>query len=127
MARNPGIRGAVKSRRSRLPVTADRSGRAQSRRRTAARVYCTAELKIPRQSPALIVPASGIIFDQNRMQVTVIENGVAHLRKIAITADYGTEVEVSDGVKQGDQAVLSPPVDLEGGSKVQIRITDAAH
>ncbi len=73
------------------------------------------------------MPASGIIFDQNRMQVTVIENGVAHLRKIAITADYGTEVEVSDGVKQGDQAVLSPPVDLEGGSKVQIRITDAAH
>ena len=90
-------------------------------------VYCTAELKIPRQSPALIVPASEIISDQKGMQVAVIENGVAHLRKIAITADYGTEVEVSDGVKQGDQVVLTPPVDLEDGGKVQIRITDAAH
>jgi hypothetical protein len=30
---------------------------------------------------------------------------------------------VSDGVKQGDQVVLSPPVDLEEGSKVQIRAT----
>jgi hypothetical protein len=36
------------------------------------------------------------------------------------------EVEVSDGVKQGDQVVLSPPVDLEDGSKVQIRATPTA-
>src|ERR1700730_14444885 len=43
-------------------------------------VYCTVDLKIPRQSPALIVPASAIIFDQNGMQVAVAENGVAHLR-----------------------------------------------
>jgi multidrug efflux pump subunit AcrA (membrane-fusion protein) len=27
-------------------------------------VYCTVELKIPRNSPALIVPASAIIFNQ---------------------------------------------------------------
>lgn len=32
-------------------------------------VYCTVELKIPRQSPALIVPASAMIFNQNGMQV----------------------------------------------------------
>src|ERR1700752_4195887 len=62
-------------------------------------VYCTVELKIPRQSPALIVPASAIIFNQNGMQVVVVENGVAHLHKISITTDYGTEVQVSEGVK----------------------------
>ena len=28
---------------------------------------------------------------------------------------------MSDGVKQGDQVVLTPPVDLEDGSKVEIR------
>jgi RND family efflux transporter MFP subunit len=89
-------------------------------------VYCTVELKIPRPAPALIVPASAIIFNQNGMQVAVAEDGVAHLRKIAITADYGTEVEVSEGVKQGDNVVLTPPVDLEDGSKVQIRATPTA-
>jgi RND family efflux transporter MFP subunit len=83
-------------------------------------VYCTVELKIPRQSPALIVPASGIIFNQNGMQVAVVENGVAHLQKIAITTDYGTEVEVNAGVKDGDQVVLQPPVNLADGDKVQI-------
>jgi hypothetical protein len=54
------------------------------------------------------------------MQVAVVENGVAHLRKIAITTDYGTEVEVSEGVKAGDQAILQPPVNLADGDKVQI-------
>jgi RND family efflux transporter MFP subunit len=83
-------------------------------------VYCTVELKIPRQSPALIVPASAIIFDQNGMQVAVVEDGLAHLHKIAITADYGTEVEVNAGVKNGDQVILQPPVNLADGDKVQI-------
>src|SRR5712671_3385363 len=83
-------------------------------------VYCTVELKIPRKSPALIVPASTIIFNQNGMQVAVVENGVAHLHKIAITTDYGTEVEVSEGVKAGDQVILQPPVNLADGDKMQI-------
>jgi RND family efflux transporter MFP subunit len=83
-------------------------------------VYCTVQLKIPRQAPALIVPASAIIFNQNGMQVAVVENGVAHLRKIAITADYGAEVEVNAGVTDGDQVILQPPVNLAGGDKVQI-------
>jgi hypothetical protein len=38
-------------------------------------------------------------------------------RKITEIRDLGTEVEVTDGVKQGDQVVLTPPVDLEDGSK----------
>jgi hypothetical protein len=56
----------------------------------------------------------------------VVENGVAHSRKITEIRDLGAEVEISDGVKQGDQVVLTPPVDLEDGSKVQIRATSTA-
>ena len=83
-------------------------------------VYCTVELEIPRKSPALIVPASAIIFNQNGMQVAVVENGIVHLRKIAITTDFGTEVQVSEGVKDGDKVILQPPVNLADGDKVQI-------
>lgn len=82
-------------------------------------VYCTVELKIPRQSPGLMIPASAIIFNRNGMQVAVAEDGVVRLRNIAITTDYGTEVEVSEGVKEGDKVVLQPPVNLADGDKVQ--------
>jgi RND family efflux transporter MFP subunit len=81
-------------------------------------VYCTVELKIPRTSPALVVPASALIFNQNGMQVAVVENGIVHLHKIAITTDYGTEVELNEGVKAGDQVILQPPVNLADGDKV---------
>ena len=66
------------------------------------------------------MPASAIIFNQNGMQVAVAEDGAARLRKIAITADYGTEVEVNSGVKNGDQVILQRPVSLADGDKVQI-------
>jgi RND family efflux transporter MFP subunit len=83
-------------------------------------VYCTVELKIPRQAPALIVPASAIIFNQDGMQVAVVENGIVHLHKIAITTDYGTEVEINDGIKAGDKVILQPPVNLADGNQVKI-------
>lgn len=83
-------------------------------------IYCTVDLEVPRKSPALVVPASAIIFNQDGMQVAVVEDGVAHLHKIAITTDYGTEVEVNQGVKDGDKVILQPPVNLADGDKVQI-------
>jgi RND family efflux transporter MFP subunit len=83
-------------------------------------MYCTVELKVPRTSPALIVPGSAVIFNQDGMQVAVVDNGIVHLRKVAITTDYGTEVEVSEGVKSGDQVILQPPVNLADGDRVKI-------
>src|SRR5271167_4169977 len=88
--------------------------------------YCTVELKVPRRTPSLIVPAGAIVFDRDGLHVLVVEDGVAHSRKITEIRDLGTEVEVSDGVKQGDRVILTPPVDLEDGGKVQVRATPTA-
>jgi hypothetical protein len=42
-----------------------------------------------------------------------------HPHKIAVTTDYGTEVEVNEGVKPGDQVILQPPVKFADGDKVR--------
>jgi hypothetical protein len=52
--------------------------------------------------------------------------GVVRSRKITEIRDLGTEVEVSEGVKQGEQVVLNPPIDLEDGSKIQVRASSMA-
>jgi RND family efflux transporter MFP subunit len=85
-------------------------------------VYCTVELQIPRKTPALIVPAAAIIFNRNGMQVAVVENGVAHIRKIDIARDLGTEVEVRAGVSAGDEVVINPQIDIREGEKVEVRL-----
>jgi len=82
--------------------------------------YCTVELQIPRKTPSFSVSADAIIFNADGLQVAVVENGVAHVRKISVDRDLGKEVEVRDGVKQGDLVILNPPVELVDGSKVQV-------
>jgi RND family efflux transporter MFP subunit len=97
-----------------------------SERELSPGIYCTVELKVPRRTPSLIVPAAAIVFDRDGLRVLVVEDGIARSRTVTETRDFGTEVEVSDGVKEGDQVVLTPPVNLEDGSKVQIRSTPTA-
>jgi RND family efflux transporter MFP subunit len=84
-------------------------------------IYCTVELLIPRKTPSLIIPADAVVFDQNGLHVAVVENGTAHLQKITIARDFGTEVEVHDGVKPGDLVILNPMINLTEGSKVAVR------
>jgi hypothetical protein len=89
-------------------------------------IYGTVELAVPRRTRSLFVPAGAIVFGRDGLHVLVVENGVAHSRKITEIRDLGTEVEVSDGVNRGDLVVLSPPVDLEDGSTAQVRPTPTA-
>jgi RND family efflux transporter MFP subunit len=84
-------------------------------------IYCTVEFRIPRKTPSLSVPADAIIFNRNGMQVAVVSNGKAEIRKVGVKRDLGTRVEVDSGIKAGDQVILNPPVTLIDGSKVQPR------
>jgi RND family efflux transporter MFP subunit len=84
-------------------------------------MYCAIELHIPRKTPSLIVPADAIIFNRDGLHVAVVEDGVARIRKISVARDFGKEVEARDGVAQGDQVILNPPVGLVEGSRVQVR------
>jgi RND family efflux transporter MFP subunit len=88
-------------------------------------MYGTVELRIPRKRPAVLASADAIIFNGDGLSAAVIENGTAHLRRIEIARDFGREVEVSDGLRAGDQVILNPPIDLVDGAKVRIRSAPA--
>jgi hypothetical protein len=38
---------------------------------------------------------------------------------VTVARDFGTQVEVRDGIKPGDEVILKPVVTLADGSKVQ--------
>jgi RND family efflux transporter MFP subunit len=82
-------------------------------------MYVTIELHIPRKTPAVIVPADALVFNADGTQVAVVDNGTAHFRKVTVARDFGTQVEVRDGIKAGDEVILKPAVTLADGSKVQ--------
>ena len=83
-------------------------------------IYCTVELHIPRRSPSLSVPADAIIFNAGGVQVAVVDKGVVRLHKVNVARDFGTYVELRDGVAAGDQVILNPSVSIADGAKVQV-------
>jgi RND family efflux transporter MFP subunit len=84
-------------------------------------MYCRVELKIRRKTSSLIVPSEAVIFNRDGLSVAIVDDGVVHLRKITSVRDFGTTVEVSAGVAEGDKVVLNPQVDLTDGRKVEVR------
>lgn len=84
--------------------------------------YCVVALKIPRRTPSLIVPAEAIIFNRNGLSVAVVEGGRVHIRKVTEVRDLGTTVEVSEGVKAGDQVIVNPPINIADGQAVKPRV-----
>jgi RND family efflux transporter MFP subunit len=83
-------------------------------------VYCTVEFKIPRPTSSFIVPAEAIIFNRNGLQVAVVKDGKAEIRKLRVTRDFGTWVEADTGVKSDEHVILNPPVNLVDGGKVRV-------
>lgn len=84
-------------------------------------IYCTVELFIPRKSSSMVIPADAAVFDENGLHVAVVENGVVHMHKLSIARDFGTQVEVHQGVKPGDQVILNPMLNVVEGSRVSVR------
>ena len=80
--------------------------------------YCEVELQIPRKTESVIVPSEAVIFSRNGLSVAIVENGTVHLRALTVARDHGTTLEVSAGVKDGDQVILNPPGDIGEGRTV---------
>ena len=89
-------------------------------------IYCTVQLSIPRRTPSMMIPSDALVFDQNGLHVVVVRSGTVHFQQVSISRDFGTSVEVRDGVLAGDQVVLNPPVNLAEGSKVTVRKTETS-
>jgi len=86
-------------------------------------IYCTVELHVPRKTPSILVPADALVFNGDGLQVAVVENGTARFQKVTVAHDLGTQVELRDGIKPGDEVILKPMVNLADGSKVQASAT----
>jgi RND family efflux transporter MFP subunit len=80
--------------------------------------YCEVELQIPRKTESLTIPAEAVLFRPKGLSVAIVENGTVHVRALTVVRDNGTTLEVSAGVKGGEQVILNPPSDIGDGRMV---------
>jgi len=83
--------------------------------------YAQVHLKLRASTPALVVPVNTLLFRAEGTQVAVVdaEQRVA-LKTITLGRDFGTEVEIVDGLSPADAVILNPSDALVAG--VQVRV-----
>ena len=83
--------------------------------------YVDVQFGIPRQVPTVLIPAEALLFNADGLRVAAVDDsGHVHLHKVSIYRDYGTKIELREGLKGGERVALSPPADIAEGQKVKV-------
>jgi RND family efflux transporter MFP subunit len=91
--------------------------------------YVFVHLKLPdnskRATHSLIIPANTLLFRSEGLQVGVVRANNAELVPITVGRDYGSTVEVINGLKPTDQVIVNPSDSLTTGTPVRISAPNA--
>jgi len=83
-------------------------------------MYATAKFNIARANPPFIVPDSALVINAAGTQVaTVTSNNTVHYQKVVLGRDFGTEVEVTDGLTGHESLIATPTVDEREGTHIR--------
>lgn len=81
----------------------------------------TVTLRLPRTTPALVLPNAALVQHAGGSRVVVVEDGRVGYREVATGRNLGDRTEVVSGVSRGDTVVLSPNALLSPGARVSAR------
>jgi RND family efflux transporter MFP subunit len=83
--------------------------------------YAEVHLKLPAATAALIVPVTALIFRAEGLQLAVVrDGGKVELVHVTQGRDYGTEVEVTSGIREQDAVLVNPPDSITSGATVRV-------
>lgn len=84
--------------------------------------YAQVHLLVKVSGQRLQVPVNALLFRSEGLRAVLIdENHKTHLQPLTVGRDYGTALEVLQGLKASDWIVLNPPDSLEEGIQVHVK------
>lgn len=84
--------------------------------------YAQVHLLVRVQGERLQVPVNALLFRSEGLRAVIIDtNHRVRLQPIDIGRDYGTSLEVLNGLKRDDWIVLNPPDSIENGQEVHVQ------
>jgi len=83
-------------------------------------MYAQVDLSSARPTPPLLIPGDALVVLQDGTQVAVVRpDNTVHMQKIVIGRDYGSELEVAGGLRQGDRIIPNAGDVAREGLKVE--------
>jgi len=84
-------------------------------------LFVSVDFAIPRSAPSVVVPAEAVLFNGEGLRVAVVDgSNHVHLRNVSIYRDFGTTLELRDGLQGGERLALTPPADIAEGQQVKV-------
>jgi multidrug efflux pump subunit AcrA (membrane-fusion protein) len=86
--------------------------------------YAQAHLQVKVTGSRLVVPVNALLFRSEGLRAVAVDaNHRTHLKQLTIGRDYGTTLEVLQGLDASDWIVLNPADSLEEGQEVRVKET----
>ncbi len=90
--------------------------------------YAQAHLQVKVSGARLAVPVNALLFRSEGLRVVVVDaNHKTHLKPLTIGRDYGTTLEVLQGLDATEWIVLNPADSLDEGQEVHVKETAMNH
>lgn len=87
-----------------------------------AGLYGQVKLAVRAVNPAVVIPANTLLITtEGPRVVTVSANNILHIQPITLGRDFGTTLEVIDGLRGGEQLVTNPTDKLQEQEVVRIK------
>ena len=84
--------------------------------------YAQVHLAIKVASVRLAVPVNALLFRAEGLRAVVVDaDHKTHLKPLSIGRDYGTSLEVLQGLEPSDWIVVNPPDSLDEGQQVNVK------
>jgi len=87
--------------------------------------YGQVRFDLPQTAPTVLISANALVPGGTEQQVVVVQDGKIHFQPITVTRDFGSNLEVSQGLKGGEMLVINPSEDLTEGLAVDTKLAQA--
>ncbi len=83
-------------------------------------MYLQVDFNFPRQEPSLMIPSPAVTNRADGAWVGVLDSqNAVHYQKVQLGRDFGTDIEVLDGLSDGETVIVRPGDELPDGTVVQ--------
>lgn len=84
-----------------------------------AGMYATAHFQFPKQEPSILIPRGSFVGSVSSNRIYVMDaDSTAHERLVTAGRILGEQVEILDGLEEGDVVIVSGQINLSDGVKV---------
>jgi membrane fusion protein (multidrug efflux system) len=85
-----------------------------------AGMYGTANFGSKQKQQLKVVPRNAFVGSVSSNEVFVVENGIAKLKKVTSGRIIGEQVEIVDGLSDGETVIITGQINLQDGNTVEI-------